>query len=177
MAILDKINLDFHVLSTGDPKLLAIIDTSVWGAIEDKPAIIEIILPGMVEPRIYNYIKGKTNTFNSSNLLVSPVGEYQDLVDGIYRITVKGSPDSFCKHRDFLKTDQARLELATVYINLGFDNGDKDARAKKELLQDIDLLIRSAEALVSRGHLKKGMDRFKEAVRRINDYNECENCL
>ena len=44
MALLDTINLDFQVLSTGDPKILAIVDTSVWGFIEDKPAIIEIIL-------------------------------------------------------------------------------------------------------------------------------------
>ena len=175
MALLDTINLDFQVLSTGDPKILAIVDTSVWGFIEDKPAIIEIITPGTTSPKVYNFVKGKSNIFNSSNLLLSPVGEYNDLVDGIYRISVKGSPDTNCKHRDFLKTDKVRKELAEIYVSLGIDN-DKETIEKKRIIQDYDLLIRAAEYSVTIGQLKKGMNYFKEAVRYIKNYNECENC-
>lgn len=175
MALLDKINLDFHVISTGDPKILVVLDTSVWGAIESKPSIIEITVPGSEEVRIYNYVKNKSNVFNSSNLLISPVGQYNDLDDGIYRITVKGSPDTNCKHRDFLKTDKARLELANIYIALGFDN-TKEVTEEKKTLQDIDLLIRASEALVTKGKLKRGLSLYKMAVQKINDYNRCENC-
>lgn len=131
--------------------------------------------PGSSKTRTYNFVKGKSNVFNSSNLLISPVGEYQDLADGIWRISVKGSPDTNCKHRDFLKTDKARLELAHLYVGLGFDD-NQETLDRKKTLQDIDLLIRAAEALTSIGKLKKAMSFFKEAVRRINDYNECENC-
>lgn len=175
MALLDNINLDFHILSTGDPKILVVLDTSVWGFIEDKPAIIEIMTPGSTKVRTYNFVKGKSNVFNSSNLLISPVGQYNDLVDGIYRISVKGSPDTNCKHRDFLKTDKARLSLAKIYISLGFEDDDK-TKEKKQTIQDIDLLIRAAEASVSRGKLKKGMTYFKKAIQYLNDYNDCETC-
>ena len=175
MALLDNINLDFQVLSTGDPKILVVIDTSVWGFIEDKPAIIEITPPGTTKVKVYNFVKGKSNVFNSSNLLISPVGQYNDLSDGIYRITVKGSPDTNCKHRDFLKTDKARLELAKIYVSLGFEDDEK-TKQKKKTIQDIDLLIRAAEASTSIGKLKKGMAYFKKAVQYLKEYNDCENC-
>lgn len=175
MALLDTINLDFHVISTMDPKVLVVMDTSVWGFIEDKPAIIEITPPGSTNTKKFTFVKGKTNVFNSSNLLLSPIGKYNDLSDGIYRISVKGSPDSNCMHRDYLKTDRARLELSKIYISLGTSN-DEGFREKKGIIQDAELLIRAAEASVSRGNLKKGMMYFKKAMHILNNYNECENC-
>lgn len=176
MAITDKIRLDFQVFSEGNPEILAVMDTSIWGAIVDKPSIVEITTPGSSKTRTYNFVKGKSNVFNSSNLLISPVGEYQDLVDGIYRISVKGSPDSNCVHRDYLKTDKAKLELYKIYASLGLGNSDEVTRNNKKVIQDIDLLIRASEALVSRGELKKGYSFFKKAIKDINKYNECQNC-
>ena len=176
MAITDTINIDFQVFSTGDPKLLIIMDTSTWGLLEDKAAIIEIIPPGSAEERVYSFEKGKNNVFNSSNLLISPIGEYNPLADGVYRISVKGSPDTNCQHRDFLKTDKARLELANIYASLGTDNTDPEVKRVKKIIQDIELLIKTAEILTTRGKLKEAYSRFKEAVRRIKNYNECKEC-
>ena len=137
MAILDHIRLDFQILNTGDPKLLVVMDASVWGFIEDKPSIIEITPPGTTNTITYNFVKGKNNVFNSSNLLISPVGTYNDLVDGIYRVSLKGSPDSFCVHRDFLKTDKVRNELANIYVSLGFDD-DEDGDVLNDLIMRAD---------------------------------------
>lgn len=175
MAILDKIRLDFQILNTGDPKLLVVADTSVWGAIEDKPAIIKITPPGSNQTRTYNFVKSKNNVFNSSNLLISPVGEYNDLADGIYRVEINGSPDTHCVHRDFLKTDKARKELANLYVSLGLDD-DKETIEKKKIIQSYDLLIRAAEYSVLIGQLKRGMNYFKKVIQYIKDYNECETC-
>ena len=174
MAILDKVNLDFHVFSTGDPKVLVVMDTSVWGFIEDKNAAIEITLPGSTKVKRFNYLKSKTNVFNSSNLLITPIGEYKDLADGVYRIDLFGAHGN-CFHRDYLKTDKAKLEMYKIYSGLGIDNSD-DTKRKKKIIQDIDLLIRASEGLVSRGQLKKGMMFFKEAIKKINDYNQCKDC-
>lgn len=174
MAILDNIRLDFQVLNTGDPKILAIIDTSVWGFIEDKVAAIEIILPGSEKVKRYTYIKNKTNIFNSSNLQRSPVGVYNDLPDGIYKIDIIGAHKN-CFHRDFLKTDKVRTELAEIYISLGFDN-DKSTIDKKKKIQDFELLIRAAENSAKLGKLKKAMSYFKKVVQYVKDYNECETC-
>ena len=107
--------------------------------------------------------------------MISPVGTYNDLVDGIYRVSLKGSPDSFCVHRDFLKTDKVRNELANIYVSLGFDD-DEETREKKRIIQSYDLLIRAAEYSVRIGKLKKGMAYFKKAVQYVKEYNECENC-
>ncbi len=72
------------------------MDTSIWSFIENKPAIIEIIPPGVVDPIVYNVAKNKTNIFNTSNLGMSNIGVLNDLPDGVYKVTIKGSPDSFC---------------------------------------------------------------------------------
>jgi hypothetical protein len=151
------------------------MDTSSWGIIEDKPSIIEIIPPNTTTPIVHFFEKGENNIFNSSNLMLSAVGVYNDLPDGIYRITVKGSPDTNCKHRDYLKTDKTMKELRKLYINLGFGK-DHDTISKKKELQELELLIRAAEAAVACGRLKKALAFFKRVVKGVNDYNDCETC-
>lgn len=175
MDVTDKIQLDFQLFSTGDPKLLIIIDTSIWSFIEDKTAIIEITPPGIENPIVYNFLKGKTNVFNTSNLYLSPIGVYNDLPDGLYKITIKGSPDSFCKHRNVLKTDKTRLELYNLYASLGLDVNNLDQEVY-EKIKEIKLFIEASEALVSIGQNYKGVKLLKRAMDKINNYNECKDC-
>lgn len=175
MAVTDKIKIDFQLFSSGDPKLLVIVDTSIWNYISNKPAIIEIIVPGEEDPIVYNYLKNKNNVFNTSNLYLSPIGVYSDMPDGIYRVTVKGSPDSFCEHKDFLKTDKTRLELYTIYTNLGLDVNKLDEEVYRKI-NDIKLLIESAEAYVSVGKIYEGAKLLKRAMEDIESYNNCNNC-
>lgn len=175
MAITDKINLDFQVFATGDPNLLIIVDTSVWGIIEDKPAIIEVTTPGTNKTYVADFEKGQVNVFNSSNLLISPIGVYNPLSDGLYRITLKGSPDSNCKHRDYLKTDNARLSLADMYIALGLENDPETVKLKEKLL-DIKLLIEGAEACILKGKNQKGLIRLKRAIDDLKEFENCQTC-
>lgn len=172
MAILDNVNLDFHVLSTGDPKILVVMDTSVWGFIEDKPSIIEITLPGSTVTRTYNFVKGKANVFNSSNLLITPVGEYKDLADGLYRISVKGSPDSNCKYRDFLKTDKIKLLIGDLYLEDYYTCQDIKNN-KLSILRNIKLSLDAAEILALKGNTKEALIEFKDVYSRVRDYIKC----
>lgn len=174
MATTDTINIDFHLLDAGEPNILAIVDTSTWGFIESKTAAIEIIVPGSTTIRRYTFHKSRSNIFNSSNLNLSPIGVISPLADGIYKIDVIGAHGN-CKHKDILKTDATKLKFYEIYASLGRGK-DEETKRKKRILQDIDLLIRSAEALVSRGELKEGMYNFKQAVKDINSYIECETC-
>lgn len=173
MAITDKIKIDFQFFSTGDPKLLVISDTSVWSYIEEKPAIIEIVSPNSYAAVVYNFVKGKNNIFNSSNLMLSPVAVYKDLPDGLYKVTVKGSPDSFCKTRDILKTDQTTLALYQLYLSLGFDEKNKDVL---KIIRENKLLIEASEASVSLGETLKGLNYLKTAMKNLKKYNECKEC-
>jgi|TARA_R110000868_G_scaffold74337_2_gene214909 hypothetical protein len=172
MAILDKINLDFQVLSAGDPKILVVMDTSVWGAIEDKPSVIDIIVPGSTKTRTYNFVKGKSNVFNSSNLLISPVGQYKELADGIYRITIKGSPDSNCKQRDFLKTDKIRLLIGDLYLEDYFTCQDIQNN-KLRILRDVKLSLDVAEIQAANGKVKEAAKGLADVYSRVRDYIKC----
>jgi hypothetical protein len=176
MAILDNIHLDFQVINTGDPKVLVISDTSVWGAIEDKPSIVEIIIPGSSKVRTYNFVKGKSNVFNSSNLLITSVGTISDLSDGVYDITVKGSPDINCKQRYFLKADKFQLALDKLYMSLGVYNKNAEVTKQRNDLLNIDSLLKTAEAFVRDGKPSEGLSFFKKAYTKLNDLNDCNNC-
>jgi len=172
MAILDKINLDFQALSAGDPKILVIMDTSVWGAIEEKSAIIEILVPGSEKLRTYNFVKGKSNVFNSSNLLITPIGEYKDLSDGIYKITVKGSPDTYCKERNFLKTDNVRLLVGDLYLEDYFACQDiKDNKMK--VLRNIKLDLDAAEIHAAKGNIGEASKGLASVYTRVREYIKC----
>lgn len=177
MATLDRIHLDFQIIPTGDPKTLVVMDVSTWGVIEDKPAIIEIIPPGSSKKKVYNFVKGKSNVFNSSNLLMSSVGTHADLNDGIYSITVTGSPDTYCKQRYYLKTDKFQLELDKLYMSLGiYSNGDKEVDSKRAALLNIDSLIKTADSFVRAGRVVEGIQYFKRAYKKLKSINNCKDC-
>lgn len=175
MPTTEKIHIDFQLFSTGDPKLLVIVDTSIWSFIEDKPSIIEIQVPGKEETLTYSFLKGKNNVFNTSSLYLSPIGVFNDLPDGLYKISIKGSPDSFCKHRDVLKTDKVRLELYKIYADLGLDINNLDEAVYKKI-REIKLLIEGAEALVSIGKTYRGVKLLRTAMKKVEDYNNCKDC-
>lgn len=175
MAVTDKIHIDFQFLSTGDPKVLVIMDTSTWSYIENKPSIIEIIPPGTDKITTYSFLKNRANVFNTSNLFFSPIAVYNDLPDGIYKITVKGSPSTFCKQRDILKTDKTKLELYKLYASLGLGSEGQDSNTLK-IIEEVKFLIDSAEALVSVGESFKAMNNLKLAMKQLKDFAECKDC-
>lgn len=174
MAVTDKISLDFQFLGTGDPKKLIIIDTSVWGFIEDKPAIIEITVPGATNPVVYNFVKNSVNIFNSSNLYLSKVGDRRDLPDGIYKITLKGSPDSNCKNRYVLKDDNTRLQLYKLYGSIGPDYNPTDDVVK--IIKKNKFLLDAANAAIVEGKVARAESFLSSVISNLNNYSECNNC-
>ena len=175
MAVTDTINIDFQIIPTGNPKTLAVMDTSVWGILENRPSIIEIIPPNKEEPVTHYFEKSKVSIFNSSNLLLSSIGLYVDMPDGLYTITVKGSPDTNCKKRYFLKDDKTKLELYKLYASLGVDNDEKTIRLKKDI-QKAEMLIRGANALIALGKIKRAVLTLKRAMEFLQNYNRCSDC-
>ena len=147
-----KINVDFQVYDSGDPKVFIVIDTSEWAHIENKPTIIEIIPPGFDKPVINYFDQMKVNVFNSHNLGLSCFdckgGGNIDLPDGIYDITLKGSPETFNRNKKYLRTTSTQLELDGLLLDLASDCGDiKDNNLFKKY-QEIQMLLRAAEANV-----------------------------
>lgn len=168
--------IDFQILETKDPKVLMVADNSNWGAIENEPSIIEITPPNKETFVTYYFGKHKVNSFNSSLLNLSESGELCDLPDGIYRITVKGSPSTkYCVHKDYLKTDKLTIDLYSLMASLG-DHCDEISLDKREELVEQFLILKTAEAKALTGEPYKA-GKLLECVRDyLDDVLACEEC-
>lgn len=174
-----KINVDFQVYDSGDPKVFIVIDTSEWAHIENKPTIIEIISPGFDKPVVNYFDQMKVNVFNSHNLGLRCFdcqgGENADLPDGIYDITLKGSPETFNKNRKYLRTTSIQLELDELLLDLTSDCGDiKDSNLFKKY-QEIQMLLRASEANIRHNNICVAQNLLLKAQELIRD-SKCGKC-
>lgn len=174
MPTVGEIKLDFFVFSLYDPKVLLISDNSNWLHIESKPAVIDITIPGSSKSVRYTFLKNGINSFNSHNLGITCLGggcteeEYSELPDGIYTITLTGSPDSFTVTKYHLKTDRVKQRIDKILITLGleFDTANKEIR--DEVL-DIQTLLQIAEAFIRQSNIDQSKTFFDAAYDRLTD--------
>lgn len=181
-----KIEVDFQVYDSKDPKSFIVIDTSNWEHIQDKPSIIEITIPGDEHPVTNYYTKRCTscgvNVFDSYSLglMCEGCGEEKiELPDGIYDITVKGSPDKFRKSKAYLRTTKLQLELDQLYIDLSLEcfNNEEELQKKIDRLNKIQLLIKAAEANVRYDHRCVAHDLFTKAYELLGKAKKCNGCI
>lgn len=174
---MNKINLDFEVVSTNNPKTLRVADQSEWGILADRPAIIEIIPPGKENPYTYYLGKNQLNVFNSKTLGINPgrEGGFENLKDGIYDITIKGSPSSYSVNRKYLKTDSMRLNIDKVWARSTVlcDHEDDDTVEK---IKEIEFLLVAAEANTRLGNFEEVKQLYEKAEKLLYVLNNCENC-
>lgn len=181
MSDIGKIELNFQVVDSGDPKMLLVADYSSWKVIKEQPAYIEITLPGSRKPVISTFSKERINGFNSLSLGVSYHVDCEenlvDLPDGIYEICIKGGKNGERTfHRYYLKKDKFQQELDKLWVklNLEYSVFDKDLR---DALLVIEGLIRAASAATRQGDIPKANDFFKLAQSRIEAYKDCKDCI
>lgn len=178
MSVLDTISIDFFPYTIYDPKLLLIYDNSNWLTIEADPATIAITLPGSTTPKEFPFVKGSINTFNSHLLGLScltgicPDEEYVYLPDGIYTITLTGTPTTYTRTRYYLKTDVTQQRLDKILIDSGFTfiSGDKKIRDK---VLDVKILINVAEAHLRRGEVNEAKRYLDIAIAELNKLEDC----
>lgn len=168
--------IDFDIKS--DPYWIKVADYSFWKLIEDRPAIIEVTIPGYSNPIVHYFDKGSTNGFNSLNLKINCSGDCKDiekvtLPDGIWKITVKGSPDKFNKTTHYLKTDLLQLDLDKVMIE-SFEEGC--IQDIEEKLTQIELLIAGAESYIRYDNLKVAGSMFQKALSLTEKLKDCKTC-
>ena len=175
-----NINIKFQILKNNDPKNLVVFDLSEWAHIYDQPSIIEILLPGFSEPVVHYFDKKSINYFNSSNLGLCCTDCFKDdevdLPDGLYNITVKGSPDKFNYSLSYLKTDTIRLELDSLFMKLNFCGKDVDSEILKKI-QKIDLYIKAAEANIRFDNVCEAQELFFKAQEDIKKLINCKTCI
>jgi hypothetical protein len=173
----DNINIDFKV--TSDLFSLIVTDFSEWKHIEEKPAIIEITLPGSKNPEVSYFGKKKVNLFSAVDLNAScsdichTTGK-EIVPDGIYKITVKGSPSTFNKTVKYLKADIFLNDLKRYYLSslsLKYNEQHLDK------VHELNLLYKSAEASVHFNNISEAGQKFQKAVDILEKLNNCRNCV
>lgn len=180
----NQLNIDFQIYDSRDPKAFILLDTSEWLYIKDKPAIIEVIVPGEKNPAVRYLSKNAVNILNAShlNLICETCDEKNsdiELPDGIYDITIKGSPDTFRKNRKYLRTTKTQLDLDNLFIQLSLEcyNNDSDIKAKINKVNEIQLLLKSAEANVRYGNNSVAQDLLFKAQDIIKKSKKCKDCI
>lgn len=174
----ENIDINFQVSSNDDPRILLVSDYSTWGAIENKPAVIDIVLPGFKEPLSFYLGKNQVNEFNSITLGLSCVNNnticLEDLPDGIYDITVKGSPSTFNYSRKYLKTDATRIKLDKIYAKASV--GDDIDTNLIEKINEIEFILSSAHACMRLGLIEKCHDLLQMSEKLMKEVNKCKDC-
>lgn len=178
---MNKIEIDFLVITDYDPKLIIVGDISEWFNAENLPATICITPPGSSKSINNTFIKHKLNIFNSINLGLNCLQEFteqnkNDLSDGIYTINVKSSFQGIEKTRYLLKTDKFQMQLDKVYIKIGLEYDKNDNILREDLIY-IELLKKTAESWARQGNFVNASRDFKEAQNLLRKYIDCKNCL
>ncbi len=174
--LLNKVNIDFHILDVLNPKWFAVADNSEWGGILEKPSIIEVTVAGFNEPNVTFYTKCGINQFNSRTLGLDcgKCGELVDLPDGIYTITVKGSPDKYQKTKEYIRTTQMQLKMDKLLISAVNSCGEFDKNLK-EKIRNVDFLIRAAKANIRYDNRCRAFELFNEANKLLDKVSKCSN--
>jgi len=172
---MSKIDVDFYVGS--NPYHLFMTDISEWGVIADSPSIVEITLPGSDKCIVKYWDKGKVNVANSNTLnLTCPTctdANKVTLHDGIYKIVVKGSPETYSRTRYYLKTDLLDMEVDKLILS--YPKYYKDVDFSKKLTE-IEALIRGAEANVRFDNLRLAGLAFQAAQEAVERLGNCKGC-
>jgi hypothetical protein len=179
---MNKPILDFQILQSFDPRVILVADNSIWEHISNKPAIIEIITPGAEEAIVHYFEKNKINSFNSVNLFLNCPGDdcgcdgngFEYLPDGVYSITIKGSPDTYTICKKHLQTAKTRLRLDKQYASLHL-NCERIDKSKEVTINEIEFLLLAAEANVRLDFINDAYDLLM-AAQSILDKLECKNC-
>lgn len=174
----NNIHLDFEVVGTNNPKNLRIVDQSEWGILAERPAVIEILPPGLDDKVTYYLGKNQLNIFTSVTLgynCNSGRYEYEDLPDGVYDITIKGSPSSYSFNRKYLKTDSIRLNIDKVWARtyLLCDEPDEDIMEK---IRNVEFLLAAAESNMRLGNIETAKELLEKAQRLMFIINDCDGC-
>ena len=166
-----NIKIDFNITST--PYTLKVEDLSSWGPIKGKPTIVEITSPGFTEYKTHWFKQEASNFFNTTNLEMNckDCDDNKTMIDGVYKITVKGSPDINYKTDYYLKTDLFQMKMNKLLVsNI---NNKTYSKLFKKKFQQIKFLLWSAEAHLEIDVINKATSLFETAVSELEDLKNC----
>lgn len=171
--------VDFTVEDDCNLNSLAVSDYSIWGQLEGKPTIIEITLPASKTCVTHYFNQGERNVFNSISLEINCLTdcepEYLPLPDGVYTITIKGSPDSFQKTKRVLRTQKTKQKLDLAFVNTDF--GCNENKQLLSQLLEVKLLLEAAKSNVRLDNDCKAQELLLKAQEQLEKLKGCNTCV
>lgn len=172
---MEKINIDFEVFNTNNPKTILIGDTSTWLYAEEKPSMIYITLPGFTKPKPFSFKKKGLQVFNSNNLGLTELNlnseqEYIDLPDGVYTVKLESGFEGIEKQRYYLKTDIIDIEMSKYVIN----NVLEYSRSQQKVIDSITNIrwnLYLAKSFTQNSDISKATIYYNEAVDLFKELN------
>lgn len=180
MAILtiDTYKLDFLILDSNDSKSIVILDRSHYLDVPEKP-LLEITLPGFTGHVELTYNVNGITVLDSDALCLTQACDYSglaDLPDGIYQIKMKVCPyDTLFVKKCYLKTQVLENVYADALLSLD-DVCSDDLPKLKELIIDIDILIKGAKAETAYCNVEKAINKYIAAFKLLEKLNKKINC-
>lgn len=160
-----KIEIDFTVFDDLSPKSLLVWDISRWEFIRDKPSVITIQYEDN-NPVVEYFAKNRLNVIDSYRIFGD---ENKELPDGLYTITVKGSPSKHKKERYVYVTNQIRKEIDLLYTT-------SNSEEEKENLWKYEQMLFSIKALVRRAKVVEAQEVYEALSQQVEDYKNYGNC-
>lgn len=179
---MNNIKLDFDVIGS-NPMNLLVVDKSEWGILGDRPAIVEISY-NHNESKTFYLGKNQVNVFDSNTLDfyenepqkgLRDAREFKPLPDGLYSITIIGSPSDYIFSRDYLKTDMMRLWMDRLWAD-AYNMDEQERKERTEKIKEVEFLILAAEAHMRLGQSYMAEGIFNTAIEVATRLFNCGEC-
>lgn len=164
---IQKNNIDFEILDTGNSKTLVFLDSSEYYKEPETP-LLEITLPGFTKYFLANINARKINTFNSNTIGMTETfnsHELVDLPDGVWTFVYKICPyDEVFIQKYYLRTVCLDNKISEIfeYIRLSDCDVERDSKLKQDIV-DMLLAIESGKANACKDNVKKATELYQIA--------------
>lgn len=167
-----QVDIDFRISS--DLYYLNIEDLSCWGVVANKPAIIEITLPGYKKP-IKKYFDKKDTSYDATNLelICGDSCPKMELPDGVYHVRITASPGSFYKEMYYLKLDKFKRDFDRLRIQSLLKECTDCSRSK---LYDIEFTINAAKSFMMFTRISEATQAYRQANKELERLLNCKDC-
>lgn len=173
------LKLNILVVPTYNVDTLAIVDASVYP--DDPPivsgATIDIDVPAFGIVSLPFIVGGETNIFTSSNLGISPIGVYQPLPDGIYKIRYSIFPSTInYVDKTIIRVDRLQEKFDEAFMKLDMMECDRAIKTQAKVdLNTIYFFIQGSIAAANNCAEVTSMKLYNQANSMLNNFikNNC----
>jgi hypothetical protein len=167
------INLNFIVVQTNSPMTMTVLDASVYPTTPPSVsgATIVIDVPGFEKVEL-PFTPNTYNTFNSTNLGITPLGKEIPLHDGIYTIRYYVDPEvsTFVEH-SILRVDKLLEKYYSAFMTLDMMECDRAIKTQAFVqLNTIYIFIQGAVAAANNCASVESNKLYKQADNMLNTF-------